>query len=136
MITAALSAAGLWVGLHLLLLVVFAVLVARQRGVAKVGIGDGGDKALHKAIRVHGNAVENAVPIAIGLVVSALMGAPVWLVHAFGAASFVGRIAHAIGITGSIGISAGRAIGMSLSWLTMIGLGVTLVILAVTRGVW
>ena len=51
-------AAALWVGLHLILLLVLSLLVVRQRRRHKVALGDGGVPELAQAIRAFGNATE------------------------------------------------------------------------------
>lgn len=107
--------------------------VARLRGKYHVGIGDGGEDELAKAIRVHGNFAE-FVPILVVLI--ALIegsGAPDWAIHAMGAALVVCRLAHIVGLSQSIGVSAGRFIGAAGTflllgicgiWGILIGLGV------------
>ncbi|HYT98291.1 MAG TPA: MAPEG family protein, partial [Casimicrobiaceae bacterium] len=55
--------AAFYAGLTGLLLVVLALRVSARRMRLKVGLGDGGDELLRRAIRVHANAVEWALPI-------------------------------------------------------------------------
>ncbi len=129
--TASFSAAALYVGALTLVLLALALLVVGERRRARIGIGDGGDAHLLRAIRVHGNAVENALPAMIALIALALIAAPVWLIHIVGIAAVGGRVAHAIGFRGSAGISMGRAIGMSLSWLALGLAGGALIVLGV-----
>jgi len=69
-------AAALWVGLHLLLLLVLSTLVVRQRQKHKVALGDDGIPELVQAIRAHTNAVEYIPAALIGLVVLEVTGAP------------------------------------------------------------
>jgi hypothetical protein len=121
------QAAALWSGLCLLLLFVLSFLVVRQRQKHKVSIGDGGVPELVQASRAFGNAVEYVPVILAGLAVLAVAGAPAWLVHMIGGMLFVGRVAHAVGLTMSSGVSAGRAAGMMLTWLALLVGGVTLV---------
>ncbi|HEY2356194.1 MAG TPA: MAPEG family protein, partial [Phenylobacterium sp.] len=51
-------AAALWVGLHLLLLLVLSVLVVRQRRKHEVELGHAQIPELERAIRAFGNATE------------------------------------------------------------------------------
>ena len=44
--TTAMTAAGLYVGLNLLILLVLGVMVMRQRQATKIGVGDGGQEKL------------------------------------------------------------------------------------------
>mgnify|MGYP001297428748 CR=1 FL=1 len=53
-----LTMTALYTGLSALPLVVLSLLVVRERGRARVSLGDGGDAQLQKAIRAQGNFVE------------------------------------------------------------------------------
>jgi uncharacterized protein len=107
---------ALYAGLVGVLLIVLAALVSLQRRRHKVGLGDGGNRELQRAIRVHGNAVEWAVPAVLLLLVAELNRAPSLLLHACGIAIVVGRLLHAVGLSRSAGISFGRFVGSGLSW--------------------
>src|SRR5690349_24295535 len=104
-------AAALWAGLHLILLLVLAVLVTRQRRRHRVEAGDGGVPALNQAIRAFGNATEYIPAALVGLGLLALVGAPPLLIHPIGATLFVGRLLHAFGLSRSTGTSWPRAAG-------------------------
>ncbi|MBP5856144.1 MAPEG family protein [Marivibrio halodurans] len=113
--TLAFPVTALYAGLLAILHVILAGRIPPLRYKAKVGIGDGGDPALTRAIRVHGNFIEN-VPIA--LVVMALAeanGLGPWT-HLLGAPLLIGRAAHAVGLGRSAGPSALRLIGMVTAW--------------------
>jgi uncharacterized protein len=107
---------ALYAGLCALLLLVFAGLVSRQRKKLKVGLGDGGHPALTRAMRVHGNAVEWMLPMLLLLLVAELNHTSHLLLHACGLAFVIARIAHAVGLSGSAGESAGRMAGTAVSW--------------------
>lgn len=107
---------ALYAGLVALLLIVLAAAVSRLRRKLKIGIGDGGSKELHRAIRTHANAVEWAVPAILLLLVAELNRAPLLLVHACGVAIIVGRVLHAFGLSRSGGYSFGRMTGSAASW--------------------
>lgn len=101
--------------------------VIGQRRSKLIGMGDGGDKALAKAIRVHGNFCENA-PFALALLVFLpLLGASAIIVHAVGLLFLAGRLAHAFGLSRSSGSSIGRVGGMVLTFSSLM-LGVAAVI--------
>ena len=107
---------GLYAGLLALLMLGLAARIPPLRFKARVGIGDGDDPALARAIRVHGNFVET-VPMALvllGLVEANGLAAP-WL-HALGMALVAGRVAHAAGLSRSTGPSAARTAGMVATW--------------------
>lgn len=94
--------------------------VVRLRQSRKVGLGHGGHEDLHRAIRAHGNFVEY-VPMALILILSVeLLAYRAWIVHALGTALVVARILHAAGLARSSGTTAGRAIGISITWLVIL----------------
>jgi len=125
------AAAALWTALNLFVLLTLSVLVVRQRGKHKIAVGDGGVPELVRAQRAFGNASEY-IPAAIaGLVALTLAGAPAPIVHAAGALLLIGRVAHAIGFSGTAGLSFGRTAGMIATWLAYVFLGVALLYVAV-----
>src|ERR1700761_4752465 len=98
-VTPAAHAAALWVGLHLILLLVLSVLVVRQRRKHQVALGHDDIAELAQAVRAFGNATEYVPAGLIALAVLAVVGAPPMVVHAMGLVLFVGRVAHAIGLS-------------------------------------
>jgi uncharacterized membrane protein YecN with MAPEG domain len=112
-----------------LLLLVLAWNVVKQRRIHQVGLGDGGIPALSRAIRVHANFVEY-VPLTLVLVLLVelqLQGAHLWVAHALGGALLLGRVLHAIGLSGSAGTSFGRMWGTLLTWLALLAAAALLV---------
>jgi len=108
-----------WTALLALLILGLMLRVVVLRLTRRVGIGDGGDKELAKAIRVHGNAIET-VPIALLLMAGYELGGGLpWLLHAGGAALLLGRLAHAFGLSRTSGTSPGRLLG-SLAWAAVV----------------
>jgi len=111
---------ALYAGLNAVVMFALALHVVRQRWRAKVGIGDGGDADLARAVRAHGNNIEY-VPYVLVLLLCLEFGQwPAWLVHALGLALTIGRVAHGIGLNQSQGTSPGRALGMVLTWSTLL----------------
>jgi uncharacterized membrane protein YecN with MAPEG domain len=112
----------LFASLHVLLMLVLLARISRHRHGQRIGLGDGGDAVLNRKIRVHGNFVEHA-PIALLLLgLLELCGLQaVWL-WTFGSALLLGRIMHAIGLSGSGGYSIGRFWGTALTWLVLLAL--------------
>lgn len=110
----------LFASLHALMFLVLTIRVVAQRKSNRIGIGDGGHSALARSVRVHGNFSEY-VPFA--LILMALLelsglGAP-WL-WVLGGMLLAGRILHAVGLGGSIGVSPGRLIGMVLTLASLL----------------
>jgi uncharacterized membrane protein YecN with MAPEG domain len=124
--------AALYAGILGLIYVPLGFRIALMRGRFKVGIGDGGNAELARAIRVHGNFIEY-VPIALILLFAVeALAYPAWSVHALGVVLVVARLGHLWGLGGSIGISIGRTAGMTLTWL-MIAVASLLCIAAAVR---
>lgn len=110
---------ALWTALIALLMLGLMLRVVQLRLTRRIGIGDGGDKELAKAIRVHGNATET-LPIALLLMlVLELGGGSPTLLHVSGTTLLIGRLAHAWGLSRSSGASIGRQLG-SLTWMAVV----------------
>ena len=125
-LNASIGAAMLHAGLLMLMLVGLAVFVITRRRAAGVGIGDGGNKMLAKAIRVHANFAKYA-PFAIAAyVLLALGGVSAGFIYALGTIFLVGRVAHAAGLARHEGASVGRAIGVASTMLVLIVSGLRL----------
>lgn len=130
-VTPSAHAAALWVGLHLLLLLVLSVRVVRLRQQHKVPIGDEGVPELLRARRAFGNATEY-VPAGIGaLAMLALVGAPGLVVHGVGVVLFLGRIVHGWSLSVSAAASMGRSAGTLLTWLALLFAGLLLLFYSV-----
>lgn len=111
---------ALYVALNIILLVVLSYRVASVRRQHSIGIGDNGNTALQRAIRVQGNFTEY-VPIALlGLLAMASLSASVYWLHGIGIALTLGRILHALGLGKSSGVSFGRLVGMILTWAVLL----------------
>lgn len=120
-------------GLLGVLCIVLAVLVINQRRISHIGIGDGGNKNLALAGRAFGNFTEYA-PLALVLfVLLEVCGGPRLAVHLCAGAFVVGRIGHAYGISRSSGESPGRAVGVTLTFLSMLVAAIWLIVIAVPK---
>jgi uncharacterized protein len=109
-----------------------AIRIVQIRGREKIIHGDGGNEALMRRMRAQSNFIEN-IPLAlilIGLIEITGKGGQ-WLAIA-GAVLMLSRISHAIGMDNPGG-SPFRAIGVLVTTLTMIGLAVVAVLIAVGR---
>jgi uncharacterized protein len=122
-----LKPAAVYAALIVLMGVFLTYRVIFQRRSKLIGMGDGGDKTVARHIRVHGNFCENA-PFALALLILlALMGAPVLVVHAVGLLFLAGRAAHAFGLSRTGGKSVGRVLGMVATHFSfLIGAGALL----------
>ena len=116
----AMHAAAAYIALLVLGLIPLSVAVIRIRRAQRIGIGDGGNRDLARAIRVQANYAEYT-PFGLGLLLALpLSGAGVWSVHAVGLALVFGRAAHAFGLGRSIGSSPGRVAGMVATFAALI----------------
>ncbi|MEL7108473.1 MAG: MAPEG family protein [Pseudomonadota bacterium] len=113
----ALEVAGVYIAINIFMLVWFAMRVVARRFRGKISMGDGGSEDLARAIRVHGNASEYVPPMLIGLLALAFLDAPIWSLHALGIGFTLGRLMHALGMSGGPLIS--RQLGMMLTWTAM-----------------
>jgi len=122
-----------YAGLSALLLLVLKVNVIRLRWRYRVGLGEGNEPALQRAIRMHGNFIEHAP---IGLVLILLLeigGQAAGLVHGLGAALVLGRVAHAWGLAQTDGPSLGRTVGVSLTFMVLLVAGLVAIYSFVAR---
>jgi len=113
---------ALYAGLLGLVLIYLSYMVATNRKKHQVGIGDGNNETLARAIRVQANFTEY-VPIALILlaIFEANQGSSL-LAHIGGTSLLVGRILHAQGLGKTIKASFGRVTGIMLTWLMILGL--------------
>ena len=103
--------------------------VSRLRRPLKIGVGDGGNEVLARRMRAHGNFAEN-MPILLVLVgfLELATGGNLWLWGA-AIAFVVARIAHAFGMDRP-GANPLRVVGISVSWLVLLGLGLYAIFVA------
>lgn len=108
-----------YIALNLILAPLLMFRVGQVRIGKKINLGDGGDDLMLSRIRAHGNFTENAPLALIGLTGLAMLSASPLVLHIFGAAFFIGRILHAMGMAGSFG--QGRLVGTLLTLVTFLG---------------
>lgn len=114
------SAVALWASLNLFLMLILSGLVVRQRRRHRIAVGDGGIPELARALRAFGNASEYVPAGIAALAVLSIAGADQSVIHVVGAALFLGRLIHAVGLSLSLGPSLSRTIGMLLTWLAIL----------------
>jgi uncharacterized membrane protein YecN with MAPEG domain len=116
--------AAVYAALLALLVVLLALVVVGLRRTLRVGIGDGGNRDLARAIRVHGNAIESIPLFLLLLAAYELNHGPAGWLHAYGAVFFLSRILHAWGMLRSGGASNGRVVGTVGSISCLVGLAI------------
>jgi hypothetical protein len=124
------AAAGLYIGINLLLLLLVGFNVSLQRRASQTSLGEGEGK-LQQACRAFGNSTEWLPAALLGLVVAAHLGAPALAIHVLGVMLTLGRVLLVFGLLSNPGPSFGRISGMLLTYLVYIGLGAGLIVHAV-----
>jgi uncharacterized membrane protein YecN with MAPEG domain len=112
---------GFYTALNALIMLILGILVVRARVRTQTEIGDGGKPEMAGPLRAHANNAEY-VPMALLLMwaLASPLGGSIWLIHGIGAPLTLGRILHAIGLSGSTGPSPLRFLGMVLTWIAYI----------------
>lgn len=104
---------AIYAGVLGLFLIFLSVRVIGIRRAARIGLGDGGDTVLMRAVRAHANFAEYAPFTLIVMALVESLGAPALLLHAGGASLAAGRIIHALGVSRSPELPLFRVAGMA-----------------------
>jgi len=115
----AIAAVGFYAALNVAILLWLALATSRLRRTYKVYVGDGEIPHLVRVMRGHANAVENMPMMMVLLLVAALLGTPVAVLHALGACFTVGRAIHAWHFIQERGKRWERFVGYTLGFLAM-----------------
>lgn len=110
----------LYAGIVTILVVLLQINVIRQRVSGSVSLGDGGNKALERATRAHGNAIENVPLTLIMMAIIEGAGAPDMAVQVFGISLVAARLLHAIGIQREPDENILRLVGAALNMLVLL----------------
>lgn len=113
------SITSFYTGLLALLFLTLSARVIMYRRAHRLSLGDTGDKALLKRMRVQANCAEY-VPIAVILLLVLELGAAKpWLLHLLGASFLFGRVLHAYGLGSTPQNFPARQLGMILTLLVI-----------------
>jgi len=115
---------ALYASLLALLVILLALVAVKLRRSLRVGLGDGGNRDLQRAIRAHGNATEYIPLFLILLAAYELNHGSATALHLFGAVFFVSRVLHAWGLYSSGGTSPGRFAGTAGTLVALMALAV------------
>lgn len=116
-----LVATPIYAGLAGLMLIFLSAYTIRARAIHSVSVGDGANKVVQKAMRLHANFVEY-MPLSLLLLgLAEWQGYSVFIIHLFGIALLSGRILHFFGMGATPQIPKLRVGGMML---TLISIGV------------
>jgi uncharacterized protein len=119
---ATLKLSPLFAGFFALLQIPLTVAVGLYRARTGIQFFDGGDTALLRRMRAHGNFTETVPITLIAMAAAECSGAPPWLIVAGGGSLAFGRVLHYVTIVRS-GFGNGRAVGMVLTLLPMATFG-------------
>lgn len=86
--------------------------VIRQRFKLRVGLGDGQQPELIKAIRIHGNFSEYVPLLLVIMLIAEQQQVSAWQLHLLGGLTLGGRLLHLVGLLQSSGTSIPRFFGM------------------------
>ncbi len=110
----------LFVALCALIQTPMTIVVGLQRLRTDIHFLDGGDEALLRRMRAHGNYTET-VPIALlAMAAAEYSGAPSMLLWTGGALLLTGRLVHYATVM-LVGWGNGRAVGMACTFATLVG---------------
>jgi uncharacterized membrane protein YecN with MAPEG domain len=91
-----------------------------NRGRAKATSGDGGAPALAQAIRAHGNFIEQAPLALIVIALGEAAGVRPLMVSLFGVGLVVSRVALALALSRTLGLTRIRVFGAGLGVLVLV----------------
>lgn len=110
-------------GAAALLNIWLSIRIGMIRTAKKISVGDGGDEDLIRRMRAQANFIENTPIVLVLLAVVELARGTTPILMAVGAAYTLGRVAHGVGMDGGA-FKAGRGLGTLITMLTLLGLGV------------
>jgi uncharacterized membrane protein YecN with MAPEG domain len=124
---------ALYAALLALLFMALSIRVIGFRRAVRIGLGDGGDTALLRRVRVHANFAEY-VPFCLVLIgLAESLRAPTLLLHGLGALLVVARLSHAYGVSHQPETFLFRVAGTG-GTLTVLGSAAALCLYAAARG--
>ena len=117
-----------------LIIVLLAYRVTTFRQKEKIGFGDdSASDAMKRAVRAHGNAIEN-IPVGIVLLlILELNYLTPWMLHLFGTVLVVSRVLHAWGLSRAAGPTKARFYGTLFTWVTLFLMIVVNLLIIITR---
>jgi uncharacterized membrane protein YecN with MAPEG domain len=111
---------SLYASLLALLFVGLSIRTVRMRRGLRIAVGDGGNEAMLRAMRVHANFAEY-VPLSLLLLYLAEQsGASATFVHLLGSCLVIGRVSHAIGVRRVDERYGYRVFGMAMTFVCII----------------
>ena len=110
-----------YVALLTLIFLFLSVRTLRLRKRLQIGIGDGGNPQLLRAMRVHSHFAEYVPLCLVLLLLVEGQGAPALLVHGLCVGLLVGRVSHAFGVSQPKEDYRFRIFGMASTFTVLVG---------------
>src|SRR5262249_40098447 len=110
-----------------LIYIALGAMVGRERGRAKVSLGDGGDQVLLVAVRRHANFAEFVPFIVVMLAMIEINGFPKIWIHALGALLVIARLIHPFGLKHDTMSSPLRIAGAATTAVVTVVCGIILI---------
>ncbi|HCS29258.1 MAG TPA: glutathione S-transferase [Spongiibacteraceae bacterium] len=110
---------ALYAGLSGILLLALSSRVVNARRTHSIGIGDGGNDELMRAIRVQANFTEYVPLILVLILLIEMNGNSAAVIHSLGAGLIISRVLHAAGLSRSSGVTSARFVGVLGTWLVL-----------------
>lgn len=118
---------GLYAGILGFIYIALSWNIIMKRREFKVGIGDGGNQILKKAIRAHGNFAEYVPLILIMMILVEYTTANTVMMHALGVILVIARLLQAIGLLKTEVVSIERVVGTLTTFAIMAVLALMLI---------
>jgi len=113
----------LYAGLLALLFFALSLRVVQMRGTG-ISLGDGGNTAMLRRIRGHGNFAEYVPLVLIMMALLELSKFSIYVLHALGITLFVARLLHGYALSFTEKFKFGRFWGTLLTYIVMVVAGV------------
>jgi uncharacterized membrane protein YecN with MAPEG domain len=115
----------IYAGLATFIFIFLSFRVIAGRNSAGVALGDGGNRALLRRQRAHGNFSEYVPLVLLLMALAELQGAPTWTLQLMGIALLAGRLVHAYAVTREPEPIKLRVLGMTLTFVALVTGAVT-----------
>jgi uncharacterized membrane protein YecN with MAPEG domain len=94
--------------------------VVRQRFKLRIGLGDGQQPELIKAIRIHGSFAEYVPLLLVIMLIAEQQHVAGWQLHVLGGLTLGGRLLHLVGLLQTSGTSIPRVLGMVATFTALL----------------
>lgn len=115
---------GFYSALLAVILVGLSIHIIKLRIKYRIGLGDGDNKHLRAAIRVHGNFTEFVPMVLILFAIAEYHATSAVILHALGSSFILARLAHVIALHKTAGTSSYRQFGILVTFAVLIILAI------------